>query len=224
VSRVQRLACNALAAKLEATNPTLVGRVKVLQQPPDTIADYPVVVLMPERFTFVGLPDDEARDDDGDPIMVDASRALMHVGEFRGSIRIWLASRTPGQREELEESVLSAFYDDGLASGRCVATLTDLVIGGQATGYDTTVAFFLNSEDFREELVFSEKRWVFTQVDVDLPVLALRRDAWVVNQMVVALTEDIETTVDDPTDVTTSKLRDLEQHTVTGDGTLGTYP
>lgn len=224
MSRMQRLACNALAAKLEATNPTLVGRVKVLQQPPDTIADYPVVVLMPERFTFVGLPDDEARDVNGAPIMVDTERALMHVGELRGSIRIWLASRTPGQRESLEEAVLSAFYDDGLAPGRCLATISNLEIGGFATTYDTDVAFLLSSEDFREELVFSEKRWVFTQVDVDLPILALRREAWVVNQMVIALTEDLKTTVDVPTDVSTTKLRDLEQHTVTGAGTLGTYP
>jgi hypothetical protein len=223
VSRIKRLACEALAVKLAASHATLTSRVSVLQQAPDKVADYPAVVVMPMgRFKVIGLQDDEALDADGDPIMGDDTRALMHVGEIRGSVRIWLASRTPAQREVLEDAILSVFTDDGMAAGRCLATLADLTVGGIATGYDTPIAFLVDSLEFHEEMVFSEKRWVFTEVDVDLPILALRRSAALVEQLVLALTSDLETDVSEPGDLAT--LANLEQHTVAADGVLGTYP
>lgn len=223
MSRIKRLACEALAAKIAASHATLTSRVSVLQQAPDKVSDYPAVVVMPMgRFKFVGLQDDEALDSASDPIMATATSALMHVGEITGSIRIWLASRTPAQREVLEDAILSVFTDDGMASGRTLATLTDLTVGGVATGYDTPIAFLVDSLEFHEEMVFSEKRWVFTEVSVDLPILALRRNAAIVETLVLALTTDLETTVDDPGDLAT--LINLEQHTVAADGVLGTYP
>jgi hypothetical protein len=74
-------------------------------------------------------------------------------------------------------------------------------------------------------MVFSERRWSFLQVSVDIPVLVLRRDAALVTTLVAALTTDITTVLTGPDDVAVPPLIALDQVTVADDGTVGpNYP
>jgi hypothetical protein len=224
VSVLLRAALEAAAVAFRDAAPSLTD-VQVTHAPPDQSATYPVLALLPERFVLEPHHDDEVLDDDGEPVMADATTALMEVGTLRGTVRLWLAARTMPERARLEERIVAAFFADGLAPGRLQVTLDNVEVLGVATGASWPVAFFLENSEWREELVFSERRWSFLQVDVDIPVLVLRKDAAIVTTLVAALTTDLATQIDDPADVASPPLTDLEQVTVADDGSVGpAYP
>lgn len=218
MSRVVFLAAKALEAALE-TETVLTGRVEVLQQLPDLLAAYPKVVIMPERFKFEPALDEEVPDDDGAPVMV-GDLAMMEVGHLAGSVRIWAGANHPPQREDIEDAIFRAFCREELAPGRLLVELTDVSVGGVATGADWPVAFQIDGAEWHEELVFSEKRWSFLRADVDVPVFVMR-SAPLVQDMVIALTADLETQIGAPADLA---LIRLEQIAVDEDGALSTFP
>jgi hypothetical protein len=223
VSTVLEHACELLADALRAAAPELTA-VEVVQAPPDGAATYPAAAILPERFKLEAQGDEEVTDEDGDPIMVDATTALMEVGSLRGTARLWVAARYPAQRALLEEKLRAAFFDDDLAPSRLLVTLENVEVLGVATGASWPVAFLLDTSEWRDEMVFSERRWSFIQLRVDVPVLIHRRNAALVTQLIAALTTDLNTTVDDPADVAVPPLTNLELVTVADDGTVGPSP
>lgn len=220
MSRLLAAACRLLGAACKDAAPEL-ATISTVQAPPEEASVYPALALLPERFRLVAHGDEEVVDDDGDPIMTNATTAVMEVGSLRGTVRLWLATRLTAERARLEEKVVSAFFQDDLAPSRLLVTLENVEVLGVATGADWPVAFMIDTTEWREELVFSERRWSFIQLNVDIPVLILRKDAALVTTLVAALTTDITTTVDDPTDVAVPPLTSLEQVTVADDGTIG---
>lgn len=224
MSRLTRAACVAVGEVFRAAAPELAD-IQTVQAPPEHAAVYPALAILPERFMLSTWPDEEVLDADDAPIVLDDTNALMEVGSLRGTVRLWLAARSPAERARIEEKLAAAFFDDDLANGRLMVTLDNVEVLGVATGASWPVAFFLDSTEWREELVFSERRWSFLQVDVDIPVLIFRKDAALVTTLVAALTTDLTTTVDDATDVAVPPLSDLTQVTVADDGTIGAaYP
>jgi hypothetical protein len=223
VSALRYAAAAALGAALEASSPTLAGAVEVLQRPPTEAADYPRLAILPERFKFDPHPDLELEDEDGEPVMVnDGADAVVHVGSLEGSVRLWVGARYPVQREEIEDAVLAAFCGDDRAPGRLLVTLSGLVIGGFPIAETYDVAFHFEDTEWREELVFSQRRWSFTEVSVDVPVLVLRKDAHVVTDLVLAITSDLDTPIASDADL--ANLPELEQFEVAEDGSLTPYP
>jgi hypothetical protein len=224
VSRLVRAACEAAAVVFRAAAPALTD-VATVQAPPEAAATYPAMAILPERFTLEVCADEEVLDDDGEPIVLGGTNALMEVASLRGSVRLWLAARNPAERARLEERITAAFFDDGFAPGRLLVELDNVEVLDVATGASWPVAFQLRTSEWREEMVFSERRWAFLQVDVDVPVLVFRKDAALVTTLVAALTTDLTTTLTDPDDVASPPLTDLDQVTVADDGTVGpAYP
>lgn len=222
MSRIKFLAADALRASL-ATEPTLTGvATHTIQQPPDRLAEYPAICVMPERFPFQPCTEESVRDEDGEPVMVDDDQAVVEVGQFSGSMRIWVGAIYPPQREVIEDAIMAAFNRDGLAPGRLLATLTDIPITGVATDAAWPVGYILEDTDWREEMAFSEQRFSMIQVAVDLPVLALRQNAWLVQQSVIAMTSDLSTEIEEPDDLDT--IPDLVQIAVDEDGDLSAFP
>jgi hypothetical protein len=223
VSTVLEAACDLLGDALRAAVPEL-QTVQTVQAPPDGSAVYPAAAILPERFRLEAMGDEEVLDEDDDPIMMDGTTALMEVGSLQGTARLWLAARYPAQRALLEEKIRAAFFQDGLAPSRLLVELENVEVLGVATGATWPVAFLLDTSEWREELVFSERRWSFIQLRVDVPVLVPRRNAAIVTSLIVALTTDLNTTVDDPADVASPPLTDIELVSVADDGTVGPSP
>lgn len=221
MSAIKAAAAAALAAAIAAEVPELAGKIEVTDAPPSQAAQYPAAAIEMGRFTFEAGTMDVVDDASGAPVM-NGVDALAEGGVVRGSLRIWLATRLPPQREQLEEAIQRAFIADDLAPGRLAVTLSNVQVGDFATGVDWPLAFFCEDSEWNEELVFSEKRWVFLTIEVDLPILVLLKNVPKVTTLIAQITTDLATTVDDPSDVAT--LIGLDQVRVSADGTSSPYP
>lgn len=166
----------------------LAGKVAVVQDAPTAEKGYPAAAVMPEpAFRFDVEHDTEVRVD-GAAVMTGDGRALMSVGALRCGLRIWIASRTPAQRERLTRAITRLFFDDELAPSRLALDLAGFEVDGFTPPASWPVYCFAADGEWRDELVFSERRWVFLRLSVDVPILILRDDVWRVSQMVAALT------------------------------------
>lgn len=225
MSRIKYEAAKLLAQSL-ALEPALEkdGVVKALQQPPDRLYDTPTVVVLPQDFKLIPWSPEEVPDEDGEPIMAgdDEGMALLEVGTLSGSVQLWCEATFPAVREQLEDAVINAFNREDFAPGRLQVSLTDIEVCGVATEATWPVAFLLEEANWREELAVSERRRSFLDVQVDLPVFVLRKEAHKVRQMVVALSQDLSIEVTTPTDL--ANVADLEQVLVNDDGSLSAYP
>jgi hypothetical protein len=221
MSSILRKALTAVGEAIKAAAPSL-AQVRVASAPPDEASQYPAVALVPEKFTIDTSPDDDIYEADGD-VVSPGGRQLVSVGALRGTCRLFLAARLEGQRETAQDEVLGAFFQDDCRPSGIKVDLPNVEVGGVPTGVTWPVAVFLDDEEWRDELVFSERRWAFLRLSVDVPLLVLR-NAPIVQTMVLALTQNLSLTVDDPTDLTSAVLAPLEQHKVASDGALSTYP
>lgn len=222
MSRILRLALEQVAESLRAACPSLAS-VRVGSSPPDVPSEYPAIALVPDRFTIDPAPDDEVLESDGVHQVAPAGLALTSVGALRGTCRLFLAARLDAQRETLQDQTLLAFFQDDLANGRLMATLRNVEVGGIATGVDWNVAVFVADEEWRDEMAFSERRWAYLKLEVDVPLLVLRSSP-LVTTMVALLTRDLDTTVDDPTDLAAPGLAPLDSLAVASDGSLTSFP
>ena len=225
MSRLQTLAAQALAQRLETEQAALLGNTHVLQQLPDRLKSYPALVIMPESFKILTWYEDEVIDDAGNPIVINTTNAMMDVGTLSGTMRLWVADRYPVGREDLEDAILRSFMAD--STGTIEVTLTNVVIDGFPTGFDATVAFSLTDADWHEEMVFSEKRWEFIGVDVDIPIFILRANAALVDDMQLCFSTDLATDISAATtaaEVEALLEPDFAQFTVNDDGSLTPIP
>lgn len=188
------LVAEALGALIADRVAALTGKVAVVQAPPTADRGYPAAAVMPEpTFRFDVEHDVEVRDADG-AVMTGDGRALVTVGALRTSLRIWLAARTPAQRESLEVAVTRLFFGDELAPTRLELALSGFEVDGFTPPVTWPVYCFVEDGEWQDELVFSERRWAFLRCSVDVPILILRDDVWRVSQMRAALAAGTQVT------------------------------
>lgn len=222
MTAIKYAAAAVLAAALVDAVPELADRVQVLDAPPTEPAQYPAAaIVLDGDFPFVPGDGEEIDDANGDQVM-NGPDALVEMGSLRGNLRIFVAARTPVQREQLEERILRAFLADEMAITRLLCTVRNVAIADIQTGVDWPVAFFIESTTWSGELVFSEKRWAFVRVEVDLPVLAYLKNVPKVTTMLAAFTTDMVTAVGDPSQL--ANVTDLEQYAVDEDGSYTPHP
>lgn len=183
------LASEALAALISARVPALADKVAAVQEPPTAEKGYPAAAVQYDGVAAVTAHSDiEVEDADGVPIILDDGRAFMDVGSVGARARIWVAARTPAQRERLQTQIVRLFFGDEFAPTRCQLTIEHFEVDGFTTPTAWPVCFFLRSTEWTEELVFSERRWAFLSLEVDIPIFILREEAWRVTEMTLALT------------------------------------
>lgn len=223
MSKVIRTANAELVKALKLAIPEVQTFAEV-QAPPSEDVIYPAIAILPEKFKLTTQVAEQVLNPDGTPTILGGQRGIFECGALRGSVRIWAGARLPAQREQLEDKIRKAFFQDDLALGRLMVSLDDIEVDGERTGASWPVAYFLDDEEWHEEMVFSEKRWSFMHVLVDVPILIARDEAWQVTEMVVALTRDVSTVIATPADVAVPPLDDLRQNTVNDDGSVGPPP
>lgn len=225
MSRAKYLAAKALGDALEAAEASLAGNVRILQQPPEVSETYPALAILPDRFETVWFQEDEACDANGDAIMLDDPAngdALLQVGELVGSMRIFAAARYPADRENLEDAIIRAFCQD-LVPGRLLANVT-ISFNGFTDTLTTPLGYFLDSMEWAEEMAFSERRWSWSTVKVEIPILVPRAGAYLITSYQVALARDITTDISAETDPDTIlgllAPPPVEQYAVDENGTI----
>lgn len=221
-----------LAGKVQLGQPPVI-----IDAPPSQLAEYPALAVWIEKtvpmFTqaapvLVGedgtiLIGGDATDEDGnildgDPLMLSGDTYVSSVGTIRCSGRLWIGSRYPAKREELEQRVWFEFMQDDARRGILLIDITAAKLGDFTIPFGTaTVA--IGESTWSGEHSFEARLWDFLRFDMDLPLLVPRTDPMAAH-LILELSRDLNTPVTTPTDV--PKLPDLEKWTFNDSGDLVT--
>lgn len=129
---------------------------------------------------------------------------LSKVGYFSGDVELRVYAKSGPKRDDLEEAIRQLFLA-GVEDqpGLLRATTPQLVIGGVTTLATTTIACDLDNEDWREEFVFSRKRYSFIRVACEWPALIVRTGIPTIQQLQLQLALSLTATAAEETAVIT---------------------
>lgn len=199
---MSRLRYQAASALIDALLPAMpVGTVgKAVEQPPTQFSQYPEILALPQRFSFTWWYEEPLCDDNGDVVLDSDGRPMFFVGEEEGVLQLQAYARTAYAREAIEDAVTAAFNQLSGKPGVLVATIAAPVISGKTLPVSLTASFSLPTSEWRDELVFSERRREFIDVDATLGVYVPREIAdngenAIVQVIDLCLSEDITTDI-----------------------------
>jgi hypothetical protein len=145
----------------------------------------PSLLIVPQRFVYVPNQAVESFYPAPDKLVVE-------VGHNEGSVQLYVASDDIDERENLEQAILDIFYGQELSPGVLMTHVDWLSHLGPFS-----CAWELESSQWQDEMVFDRARRAFIELFSTLPCLGVRRDAWPMDTIRVALTEDFETVYDE---------------------------
>lgn len=232
MSRVRQFTAMALASAL-SERVQLGTKPIAVDAPPSQIAEYPQIAVFIERTRIdysedevirasadgtVLLGTDTVGDDgeilDGDPVMVGPGIYLVSIGTMRCTGRIWIGSRYPAKREQVEEEVFFAFNADDYARGIIKIPLVGCKLGEVTLPFGTATVV-LGDSMWNGEHSFEARLWSWCTFDLDVPVFVPRKHA-LATHLILELSRDLQTEIAVPADV--AKLVDLEKYDITSDG------
>jgi hypothetical protein len=208
-SNLRKEAAKALGAFIAAQVPEFNNRFLVGQPDPEKQADFAGLVILPGRYKFESESEEEV--DETLP-----TRALVEVGSLEGSVEVRIYARHAAVRDDLEQKVLEALVSREGSPGTIVVTVPGIVVGGATWGYAPSCTYSLAGSDWQEEFAFEHRRYSFIELDSWLPMLVARNGVYTIEQMALAVTNDMTT------EATTNLV--LEQYQVAEDGTVTPYP
>lgn len=206
----------------------------VIDAPPSQVAEYPMIAIWIEKAVedymqpgtilqssdgtvLIGAnaTDDAGNILDGTPVMLDNGVTVTCLGTLHLSGRIWAGSRYVGKREEIEWKVFEAFNQDDINRGRLMIPLTGCKIG-RYTLYFGFAAADISESSWTDEYAFEARLWSWRPFDMDVQMMVPRYDP-IVQQLILEMTNDLATSVTQPSDVT--QLTNLEKYLISQDGT-----
>jgi hypothetical protein len=158
--------------------------------------------------------------DENDEAVLDADgNALACAGTIDGTVQIWLAAEYPADRENLEGRIIASFID---AETRGAIGLTvDRAMYAPDSGSTLEVSVYLDSEAWREEMVFSERRWAILDCSVSIPIVVpLDSDLYpIVTDLQILITEDLADVSGAATpEIALAALDEVETYNIAADG------
>lgn len=185
----------------------------------DAHACFPnLVVRHIGAYEFQAFEEDEIwTTDDTDPD--NPNTRAVQVGDLSGQIEIILGATNEPFRERMEDRILHALLKETSQEGFgrpgvLVLQLDNFTVGGIANMADVPVGYVLQTETWQEEMVFEKKRYSTLTLDIDMPALVVRQGMYDIDELVLAITDDLTST--DPA------LSDI-QVAVSEDGDLTEY-
>lgn len=199
---MKRACVDSLAAALKAALPPTVD-VGACAADWEEPTKFPAVRILPGKFTFDSWQEEEVDD-------TQADKLFLQVGEFVGNVEIRVSARSRREREVVEDLVTHYFLERPYTPGTQITILPEALVGGCVTSYKAFCAFTLEDSDWREEMVFSSKRFSFLDVEATFPALIVRKNVFTIEQLVLVLEADVRADVNVvPTDPTTIGGEDL---------------
>lgn len=243
--RVKRAAAQALMdALVSKMNVALAQPPTVINAPPSQKTQYPAMAIMIDSAEMILSNDDEDVQYDptktqgdigyeltgsfrtdavtndyvvGPTYMLDQDTTLSQIGTVRMKGRIWVAARLDAKREQIEQEVSMAFYSDRAAPGRIMVPIIGVEINDVKIPFGFATAILEDKLQWNSEFAFNERLWTFAPVSIDAPLMIPRRDP-LAQQLILIVSEDLETTVSVPSDV--DNLADAQQFSVASDGAV----
>lgn len=185
-------ACEAVAALLKERL-DVATTVEVLQAPPSKAASYPACALLIDRTEYVINDDYIPVDEDNAPLVgpdaelnppdgssfarFDSNTLIYLAGRYMMHGRIFVATRHPTQRAELEDQVFALFLEDDLAPGRIVCCIQEPKVLGRSLPWAWPIAAFLSETEgstWTSEFAFGERLWSWIKFDIDVDIFVPR--------------------------------------------------
>jgi hypothetical protein len=193
------VALKSIAATIDAGVAALAGRCAAGDDDEESNATPPCLrVVEVSGFAYEAMQEDVVSAPDAQTFV------LSKVGWFTGDVELRLYARNKVERNDLEEAVRQLFLagvED--QAGLLRATTPQIVLGGVTTLASTTIACDWTSEDWREEFVFSRKRYSFIRVAAEWPALIVRTSVPTIQQLQLQIAFSVNATVAAETNVIT---------------------
>ncbi len=220
--RVQ--ACEAIAGLIREQ--LGIASVEIIAAPPSKAATYPACARLIDRTDYWTNDDFIPVDADNKPLIgpdatldlpvdwgrFDRNTLIYRIGRYMMHGRIFVATRHPDQRAELEDQVLALFFADDLVPGRILVDVEHPKVLGRILPWAWPIAAFLPEEEnvsmWNAEFAFDERLWSYMKFDIDVDII-VPRSAPMIEQLIIELT-----TNDSP---------DVELDLVAQDGTISIY-
>lgn len=213
----------------------------VINAPPSRKSEYPAMALLIDSAEIVIYNDDEdvqfdstkqigddgfeltgffATDASNDVVkgqtyMLDSDTTISQIGSVRMKGRLWVGSRLDAQREQLENEIGMIFYDSREAPGRLQVSVAGVEISGVKIPFGVATVMFEDEITWNSEFAFAERLWTFMRLSIDAPMMVPRLDP-IASQLQLLVSQDLQTSVDDPSDL--DDLADLQTFNVDSEG------
>lgn len=188
---LKREAARVFGQHLEFEIPALSGKIRNTAPDFEDQASFPGLVIVPQRFVFEPWLEEEVEDD---PVVVGASNLLVRVGEYTGQLELKLGAGSicgTNGRDEIEQAIINAFFKKENEPGVLTLEIENINVMGVQTTFSALCTFRLDAADWKEEMVFSKKRFSLLEVDAWVDVYAIRYPRYTIEQLVTAFTEDL---------------------------------
>jgi len=186
----------------------LKQEIQIIEAPPSKAAVYPACAIVLDNTDFALRDDQIPIGTDGQPILgadatlasaqipadwgrFDDSTPIYNAGRYVSHCRIFVATRLPEQRAELEEEVHRIFLEDDTAPGRILMTMNQPRVGKRTLPWNwPCVAILPDGADVQgsqwtPEYVFAERLWSWIKCDVEVDILVPRK--YPINQILQLL-------------------------------------
>lgn len=181
MSVIRIAALQRLADQIQACVPELRGKVcGGAAEAPHTLS-FPNLAIFGVRFRY--FPDQAALHCESGP-----SRATMNVGRVEGTVQLRLGAQTSSRRYELEQKLMeNVFWADIERPGVVVFKLPE--------HHDAVIAFELDTDEWIDEKAFEKKWYSLMTVALQLPALVTKGSIYSLEEVRLALTEDLTTPI-----------------------------
>lgn len=189
---IKRIVGKAIADYIAANVTGLSGRVSEVLDGPEQAMVFPSATVLPDALTYEPQQADEVywRTD------IDDGKIVLNVGDFAGTYELRLYTKTRPERELYEQRILDLFLSTQDAPGTIYVNTPTLTVGGYVSLYSAQIQVRLDSEQWREEFAFENRRYVFIDLDIAFPAL-VSRNAPTMESLRVALTNALDSNVPD---------------------------
>ncbi len=216
--------------------------IEVLAAPPSKATEYPACALLIDRTEYMVNDDFIPVDEDNNPLVgpdatmdlpadwgrFDESTLVYRAGRYMLHGRIFVATRHPAQRAEMEDAVFALFLADDLAPGRIVVDIPKPKVLGRVLPWSWPVAAFLSDTEgstWTAEYAFDERLWSWMKFDIDVDIFVPRN-----SPRIDTLALEFDADFTQPTDPVTGSVTDTDEGAddevvqVDQDGDISAYP
>ncbi len=173
-SMIKRAVADALASYISAQVPAFAGAVFPIFADEEELAHFPSVALVPQRLVFNPWQQDELNDTTDDTL-------VQSFGDFEGELEMRVYAKSAEEREQLGQAIFDLFFIDELRPGILTLSTGSLalpVLGAsppRTFSFSALASFTIEEDAWREEMVFSKKRFDFITLGVVVPQVVARQ-------------------------------------------------
>jgi hypothetical protein len=156
---------------------------------------YPSLAVVSRAFTFMPWQAVERNLPYTDPDY-SATDSLYEVGGFEGELELRLYARSAPEREDWTQRLVNLFMKDEGRPGIVILFTPDVVIEDRNTLFAAPCSFILEDEEWRDEAVFTDKRYTYATIQAAFPAL-ISKPAANIETLYLAWSDNLAATVGD---------------------------